>query len=95
MGKIEGTTKSGFEYSIDERTLNDQRLLDAIVDAESDDASVKIKATKDMYLLFFGLEQYQKLEKHVMDANEGYCPSPAVNAEFIEIMTSAKSAKNS
>lgn len=49
-----GKTKTGYEYSIDERVANDQNLLDLIVDAESDDESVKMKATKELYIFLLG-----------------------------------------
>lgn len=91
---IEGKTKSGFNFAIDERVTTDQRLLDLIVDSESDDASVKIKATRQLYVFLLGQKGYEDLKTHVMKKNGGYCPADVISAEFIEIMQSSKELKN-
>lgn len=91
---IEGKTKSGFNFAIDERVTTDQRLLDLIVDSESDDASVKIKATRQLYVFLLGQKGYEDLKAHVMKKNDGYCPADVISAEFIEIMQSSKELKN-
>lgn len=89
-----GKTKTGYEYSIDERVANDQNLLDLIVDAESDDESVKMKATKELYIFLLGKKGYEALKDHVRSTNEGYCPVEAMTAEFLEIMASINELKN-
>lgn len=91
---LEGKTKSGFEFAVDERRVNDQTFLDLLIDGESDDASVKLKATRDLYVFLLGKEGYENLKEHVRQMNDGYCPSDIVSAEFLEIMSSAKDLKN-
>ena len=48
---IEGKTKSGFKFKIDERILSDWRLVDAIGLSESDDASEQIRGVRNLVQL--------------------------------------------
>lgn len=92
---LSGKTKSGFQFNIDERIVNDQRLLRLIVKAESEDASVKVQATEELYTFLLGEKGYDDLIKHVMKQNDGYCPANVFSSEFLEILNSAKELKNS
>ncbi len=61
---IEGKTKSGFKYKIDERVLDDWRLVEAISDSESDDGSVVIRGMTNLVTLLLG-DQADALKKHL------------------------------
>lgn len=91
---LNGKTKSGFEFQIDERLINDQRLLRLIVKSESEDASEKVIATEKLYTFLLGEKGYDDLIEHVMKNNDGFCPADVIGKEFLEIMNSAKDLKN-
>ena len=92
---VKGATKSGFEFEIDEKLMEDQELLDLIVDSESEDDSIKVKATRKLYTFILGDKGYERLKAHVREKNDGYCPVKEVTAEFLEIFNSVKELKNS
>ncbi len=91
---IEGKTKSGFKFAIDERILSDWRLVDAIGMSESDDASEQIRGVRNLMKLILG-DQADALKKHIADKNEGFVPSEQVTDLITEIITTAKEIKNS
>lgn len=91
---IEGKTKSGFKFAIDERILSDWRLVDAIGMSESDDASEQIRGVRNLMKLILG-DQADALKKHIADKNEGFVPSKQVTDLITEIITTAKEIKNS
>lgn len=90
---VEGKTKTGFKFKIDEHMKEDWRIIDAVVDSESDDASVKLKATKTLVDLVLGKEK-QRLIEHIMKKNNGFCPVDAMSAEITDIFSSINELKN-
>lgn len=90
---IEGKTKSGFKFKIDDRILDDWRLIDAIGLSESDDASEQIRGMRDLVRLVIG-DQFDALKKHIADKNDGYIPSKKVTDLIIEIVNTSKELKN-
>ena len=91
---IEGKTKSGFKFKIDERILNDWRLVDAIGLSESDDASEQIRGVRNLVQLVLG-EQTDALKKHIADGNDGFVPMEKMTDVITEIITTSKELKNS
>lgn len=91
---INGKTKSGFKFAIDERILSDWRLVDAIGMSESEDASEQIRGVRDLMKLILG-EQADALKKHIADQNDGFVPSDKVTALITEIITISREIKNS
>ena len=90
---IEGKTKSGFEFEIDERILTDWRLIDAIGLSESTDASEQIRGVRDLAKLVLG-EQADALKKHIADKNNGFIPVDKMTDAITEIITISKELKN-
>ena len=91
---IEGKTKSGFKFKIDERILSDWRLVDAIGLSESDDASEQIRGVRNLVQLVLG-DQTDALKKHIADSNDGYVPMEKMTDIITEIITTSKELKNS
>lgn len=91
---IEGKTKSGFEFKIDERILDDWRLIEAIGLSDSGDASESIKGLTDTIKLVLG-EQYKDFKKHILENNDGFMPKKVVTDMTIEIISTVKALKNS
>lgn len=91
---IEGKTKSGFRFKIDERILSDWRLVDAIGLSESDDASEQIRGVRNLVQLVLG-DQTDALKKHLADNNDGFVPMEKMTDIITEIITTSKELKNS
>lgn len=91
---IEGKTKSGFKYRIDERVLDDWRLIEAIRDSDSEDGSAAIRGMVNISNLLLG-DQADALKKHIADRNDGFIPKDVMVNTMIEIVQSSKELKNS
>lgn len=90
---MEVKTSTGFKCKIDEDIKNDYRLLKAISNADSEDASLKIKGTTDLVSLIFG-ENESKLMEHIAKKNDGKIPVEAVTAELTDVLNSINELKN-
>lgn len=88
---VNGKTKTGFAFSVDENAMNDMRLVDVLADKEIDDAF------RMSYILKRILpdDQREKLYDHVQKEN-GRVPVDAVVAEIEDIFAALGDAgKNS
>lgn len=90
---IEGKTKSGFKYKVDERVKKDWRLVRAIANSQKDDADIKLAAIVDMIQLVLG-DQEELLMQHIMKKNDGFVPLERMQSEITEIITSVPDLKN-
>ena len=79
----------GFEVSIDERHLNDWKLLKLIRGIDKGDASL----TVDVMELLLGEESLEKLEKHI--EVDGFVSIDAMGNALSEIVEAAAELKNS
>lgn len=87
---IQGKTQSGFEYEIQDETLDNMELIELIAQVDSD----PIKLPKFLSL-FLGEEQKQKLYDHLR-TDKGNVPIESVEKEVMEILTEgSKKTKNS
>lgn len=91
---IDGKTKNGFKYSIDERVMDDWRLLKYIALSESSDPSEQIKGASSLVTLLLG-DQEPAMMEFIAKKNKGYVPAVAVSEMITEILTSVKDLKNS
>ncbi len=83
---ITGTTKSGFNYHIDENILQDYELLEAITETEKN----PIFITKVVRMLLG--DDTDKLKEHVRDEN-GHVSIEKMNVEITEIFEAQKKLK--
>ena len=79
-------TKSGFVCDVNENLVADWDFLDLLCDSESDDESVKIRASRDAVKFLLGKDGAAALAEHVKD-DKGIKSSAKVFEEFREIMT--------
>ena len=86
---IKGKTKSGFNYLIPEKRLDNYELLEAISDIETNPL-IMPKVLK----LLFGEKQTEKLKKHLAD-KEGLVSMEKMTTEIQEIFESQTQVKNS
>lgn len=90
---IEGKTKSGFSFKVDERVTSDWRLLSNIALAEGDNLNDRVKGITEIVHLLLG-ENEKAFMDHIQKKNDGFIPMEAVNTELAEIIKSAKELKN-
>lgn len=86
---IKGKTKSGFEYAIERKRLNNYELIEAL--AELDKNSLLLPK---VLILILGKEQKNKLVKHVK-GDEEIADIDKMNQEIVEIFHVAQETKNS
>ena len=87
---ITGTTESGFEFEMDEGSLDDYELLEDICDMDNGDP---LKITMIARRLL-GKEQMQALKEHVRN-EEGRVSAARITEEIAQIFGSQSEVKNS
>lgn len=87
---IEGKTKSGFEFKLDEEVLNDYELLEALLKVDAGDGSAIVDAINRM------LDETQRkaLKNHLRN-EKGRVGAREMIVEVAEIMKASKDGKNS
>ena len=89
------STKSGFKFELDERILDDWRVVKAMGRADnSEDPEEMLAGTIELVSMIFGKDE-QRLMEHIMKHNDGYVPMKAMKEELVSTFTRAKSLKNS
>ena len=91
---VEGKTKSGFKFKIDERLMDDWRLLKFIALAESSDPSEQLRGASNLVTLLLGDQEPAMLD-FIAKKNKGFVPATAVSEIITEILTTVKDLKNS
>lgn len=97
---ITGKTKSGFKYAINEKSMHDIRLLDAVKLADSTDTLEASKGVLRCFDLLIGQENRDKLIEHIASLDEDGIPTvEAFQEELLDIFHRAgeqnKEVKNS
>lgn len=83
--------KDGFEVNIEEKHLNDWKLLKLIRGIDKGDASLTVDV---MEILLGGEEELEKLENHLED-DDGFVSIDAMGIALREIVEAASELKNS
>lgn len=78
-------TKSGFVWDVNEKLVADWDFLDMLCDAESENETLRIKASRDAVRFLLGKDGAAALADHVKDES-GIKNSAKVFEEFKEIM---------
>lgn len=87
---IEGKTKSGFKYRIDDNALDDMELLDALMDMDEDRDGKGIYASRKALRSLLGEKQVEDLYEFIRDKETGKVSAKKVYETFGEILESAK-----
>lgn len=87
---IKGITSSGFEFEVDERCLNDWRLIKAISKSDSKDQVDRLHAIATMINMLLGDEGEEKLVDFIAKNNDGYVPSEKMYAIVKEVFDEVK-----
>ena len=91
---LEGKTTTGFKFKIDERVLEDWRLITNIELAESTVLAEKVQGVTALVHLLLGNNE-PKLMEHIAKKNDGFIPTDAIISELASIITTSKELKNS
>lgn len=82
---VSGTTKSGFNYTVNEEIRTDWRFVKALADADSSDASRQLSGAVRMVTLLLGEKGEAELEKHVAK-EDGIVPTQSIIDEVRDIL---------
>jgi len=85
---IQGKTKTGFEFKINDAVLNDYELLELFSDVDENPLLVP-KVVK----MILGKEQKDALIEHVRN-DKGVAPADKIAEELEDILTSSNQTKN-
>ncbi len=77
---IEGKTRSGFAFQLDENAVNNMELVDALAETEGDDPV----AISRVCLLLLGRDTRKRLYDHLRTP-EGRVPVDRVSAEIMDM----------
>lgn len=92
---MEGKTKSGFKYNIDERALGDWRFILAVEKIQNGADMDKLAGAVEMVETLLGKEGHRALIDHIQKKSEdGFVSADAIMAEVNEIITASTKAKN-
>lgn len=83
---MEGTTKTGFNYTISQEQLDNYELVEAI--AELDDNPLAITKVINQLL---GKEQAKALKNHIRESN-GVVSATKMSDEIVEILQNQKNS---
>lgn len=86
---IEGKTKSGFEFKLEEDTLDDWELFEDLTAVEEGESTKIIGCAKRI----LGNEQYNRLKEFLRDEN-GKISTTAMSNAISEIFGSTEEGKN-
>ena len=86
---MQGTTKSGYQFNIDNRILKDWRFVSALSSAQKGSSEFeKLGAVVEMTKLLFG-DTYEAYLEYIASKNNGYCDADVIMEEIKEIFESA------
>lgn len=85
---MEGKTKTGFDFNIDDRILTDWRFTMALTKCQNGKGMEQLTGAQEMVSLMLGEEGFNALMEHISKQNDGYVPAEAVMAEVKDIFES-------
>ena len=78
---MKGKTSSGFEFDVEEKALDDYRLVKDLRAISKGDGGLIVDVTERL----LGVDQEEALMKHVENLNDGKCSASAMVAEIRDI----------
>ena len=85
---MEGKTRTGFKFKVDDRILMDWRFTMALTKCQNGKGIEQLTGAQEMVSLMLGEEGLAKLMEHISKKNDGYVPAEAVMAEVKDIFES-------
>ena len=91
---MNGKTKSGFEFSCDDRIFSDWRFTMAVSKTQNGTDLERLAGAEQMIELLLGKSEYERLIAHIASNNDGFVPAEAVMGEVTEILNQNNESKN-
>lgn len=86
---MQGTTKSGYQYNIDDRILKDWRFVTALTKCQQSKTPFdSLEGVQEMTRLLFG-DKFDEYMQFISSRNDGFCPSEVIMEEVKGIFESA------
>lgn len=85
---MEGKTRTGFKFNVDDRILMDWRFTMALTKCQNGKGIDQLTGAQEMVSLMLGEEGLAKLMEHISKKNDGYVPAEAVMEEVKDIFES-------
>ena len=86
---MQGITRSGYEFNIDDRILKDWRFVSALTKCQKrSDQFDGLEGIQEMMSLLLG-DKMGEFMKHIESKNDGYCPADVIMLEIQDIFESA------
>ena len=85
---MQGKTRTGFEFNIDDRILTDWRFTMALTKCQNGQGIDQLSGAQEMINLMLGEEGFKALMDHISKNNDGYVPAEAVITEVKDIFES-------
>ena len=86
---MQGITKSGYQYAIDDRILKDWRFVSALTKCQQDKTTFgSLEGVQEMTRLLFG-DKFDEYMEFIKSKNDGFCPSDVIMEEVKEIFENA------
>lgn len=84
---MQGETKSGYKFDIDDRILTDWRFTTALAKCQKSESVKQLEGMTDMVNLLFG-DKLDEFMNHIAEQNDGYIPTEAIMADVQDIFAS-------
>ena len=85
---MQGKTRTGFKFNIDDRILTDWRFTMALTKCQNGKGIEQLTGAQEMVTLMLGEEGSKALMEHISKKNDGYVPAEAVMEEVKDIFES-------
>ena len=86
---MDGITKSGYKFSINNRILKDWRFVSALTKCQQSKTEFgKLEGIQEMVKLLFG-DKFEEYLAFIASKNDGFCDSDLIMEEIKEIFESA------
>lgn len=86
---MQGKTRSGYEFNIDDRILKDWRFVAALTKCQKrSDQFEGLEGIQEMMSLLLG-DKIGEFLDHIKSKNDGYCPADVIMLELQDIFESA------
>lgn len=91
---VEGKTKSGYKFKIDEDILQDWNIVKAIADLDSGDESRALRGTVGFVNGVLGDKETEFVE-HIRKKHKGKCTTEMIYTEISDMISAVNQLKNS
>ena len=87
-----GETKTGFEFCVDERVLNDWKVVKLVAKIQKNESPMdSIECIESLGKITLTEKGFERMLKHIEKLNDGFCPIEKVGDEIADIFEQVNS----